>query len=99
MDAIKNEFGGFIKDIRKRQGFTQKEVEGKSGIPKHYISMIENRNRHRNRKYLPSLIHMVQLADCYNIHVNVLVDKAVEIIRKDFLGSNKIKPENGRRNK
>lgn len=55
-----------VKEIRKRQGLTLRQLEKKTGIANGYLSEIENNEKN------PSFIHMLLIAKALNVQLEEL---------------------------
>ncbi len=82
-----NALGLLLRELRVKKGLTQKEAAKETGFSQTMICLYEQKYYHQyqNRPGLPSFIAMIKLADAYEVHHSVIIDKAVEIIRRDGL--------------
>jgi transcriptional regulator with XRE-family HTH domain len=56
-----------VKDLRRRLELSQRELAGRMGVPRTYISKIEN------EKAVPTLGSLARLAKALNVHISVLL--------------------------
>jgi transcriptional regulator with XRE-family HTH domain len=56
-----------VKDLRRRHELSQRELAGRMGVPRTYISKIEN------EKAVPTLGSLARLAKALNVHISVLL--------------------------
>jgi transcriptional regulator with XRE-family HTH domain len=56
-----------VKDLRRRNGLSQRELAGRMGVPRTYISKIEN------EKAVPTLGSLNRLARALEVHICVLL--------------------------
>jgi transcriptional regulator with XRE-family HTH domain len=56
-----------VKDLRRRNGLSQRELAARMGVPRTYISKIEN------EKATPTLGSLDRLAKALDVHVSVLL--------------------------
>jgi transcriptional regulator with XRE-family HTH domain len=56
-----------VKDLRRRNGLSQRELAGRMGVPRTYISKIEN------EKAVPTLGSLNRLAKALEVHICVLL--------------------------
>jgi transcriptional regulator with XRE-family HTH domain len=56
-----------VKDLRRRNGLSQRELAARMGVPRTYISKIEN------EKAVPTLGSLDRLARALQVHISVLL--------------------------
>ena len=61
------EIGGRLKNIRRKEGYSTRDVEKKLGISNGYLSLLENNKR------LPSLSTLEQLCDFYKAPISYIL--------------------------
>lgn len=64
--------GIFLKELRGKRNLSLKDVEKETGIPNAYLSQLET----GSRKKLPDPERLRLIADCYNVSIKELLEKA-----------------------
>jgi transcriptional regulator with XRE-family HTH domain len=67
-----NNFGKYLKKLRKKNNFTLRQVEEKIHISNSYLSQLE-----QGKRNIPTLKIIIKLAKVYKISINKLIKKAI----------------------
>ncbi len=79
-NTLEQDFGKYLKSLRKERGFTLREVESKAKISNAYLSQLE-----RGERNIPTIRILSKLAKVYGVSLTSLAEKVENIDASIYL--------------